>query len=77
MKNDLFTSILIAIIGFVAAFVVCNRLVGGIGPESIKTVDISVSADVTDPDVEVFNYKAINPTVEVYVGNNNGTQGAN
>ena len=28
-----------------------------------------ISSDVNDPDIESFNVDALNPTVEVYVGN--------
>lgn len=68
MKNDLATSIIIAIVGVLIAFFACNTLTGDITPVSVKTVSGSFSPDVGDPNVEVFNYKAVNPTVEVYIG---------
>ena len=68
MKNDLATSIVIAIVGVIIAFLACNTLMGDISPVSVKTVSGSFSPDVGDPNVEVFNYKAVNPTVEVYIG---------
>ena len=68
MKNDLATSIIIAIVGTLLAFFLCNFLVGEIEPVSVKVINGSYGAEVADPDPEVFNYKAINPTVEVYVG---------
>ena len=34
----------------------------------VKTITSSVDTNLVDPDPEVFNYKAIDPTVEVYVG---------
>ena len=68
MKNDLATSIVIAIVGILIAFFACNTLMGDINPVSVKSVSGSFSSDVGDPNVEVFNYKAVNPTVEVYVG---------
>ena len=70
MKNDLVTSIAIAIMGIIISFVVCNLLTGTIETVSIKTVDSSFNTDIAEPNPELFNYKAINPTVEVYVGNN-------
>lgn len=69
MKTDLFTSIGVAIVGAVIAFVVCNLLIGPIEPVTFQTVDSDVNADLAEPNVNVFNYKALNPTVEVYVGN--------
>ena len=69
MKNDLVTSIAVAILGVVGAYFICNIFVGDIEPVSVKKVDSSMSVDVPQPDPEVFNYKAINPTVEVFIGN--------
>ncbi|MBP5648257.1 hypothetical protein J6X04_03170 [Candidatus Saccharibacteria bacterium] len=70
MKTDLATSIGLAIVGVIVAYFICDILVGNwfTGNYSIKTLETSVSSDVAEPDVEVFNYNALNPTVEVYVG---------
>lgn len=69
MKADLATSIIIAIVGVLAAYFGCNLLIGNIEDFSFKTVDSSFSAELTNPDPEMFNYKSLNPTVETYVGN--------
>lgn len=68
MQKDLFTSIGTAILGAIIAFFVCNMFLSPIEPVKFKTVETSVSADVATPSSEVFNYRALNPTVEVYVG---------
>lgn len=68
MKSDLITSIGVAILGTVISYFVCNMFIGEIEPKSIKTIDGSVSASLATPDPEVFNYRALNPTVETYVG---------
>ena len=68
MKTDLATSIVAAIAGVLIAYFVCNIFVGPIDDVEIKTVDSSFSTSIADPNPEVFNYRAINPTVEVYVG---------
>ena len=68
MKTDLASSIGIAIVGVLIAYFVCNLFVGPIDDVSIKTVDSSFSTDIIEPNPEVFNYRAVNPTVEVYVG---------
>lgn len=70
MKGDLVTAILTAIFGVVISFVVTNVLFGSIAPVSIKTVDDNFGVDIVEPNEEVFNYRSINPTVEVYIGNN-------
>ena len=69
MKTDLANSIGVAIVGAIIAFVVCNLfLADQIQPIDVKVVDTSVNTELAEPSPEVFNYKSINPTVEVYVG---------
>ncbi|MBR2741146.1 hypothetical protein IKE83_02500 [Candidatus Saccharibacteria bacterium] len=68
MKTDLATAIGVAIVGALIAFFITNLFMGGIEDYPVKTVSSEVSTDLEDPDPEVFNYKALNPTVEVYVG---------
>lgn len=70
MKQSDFISVaMVAVIGTIVAFMVCNALLGD--PDefkvSFKTVT-AVDGQLTNPNSEVFNYDAINPTVEVYVG---------
>ena len=72
MKADLATSIVAAIAGVLISYFICNMLTGTIENATVKVIDTTVSADVDDPSPEVFNYKALNPTVEVYVGNCSG-----
>ncbi len=69
MKTDLLTSIGAAVIGVVIAFLACNALVPEISPVSFKKLDDADSNyELIEPDENVFNYRALNPTVEVYVG---------
>lgn len=68
MKTDLATAVVTSIVGFFIAFFATGLLTGEIQPFSYKTVDASISADLVDPDPEVFNYRALNPTVEVFIG---------
>ena len=72
MKADLATSIIAAIAGVIISYFVCNLLIGPIDNAQVKTVDTTVDANVDEPSPEVFNYKALNPTVEVYVGSCDG-----
>lgn len=69
-KKDIISIIAVAILGVVAAIVGVNAILGDINDKSVtfKSIDV-VSKDVGTPDPEVFNPDAINPTVEVYVGN--------
>ena len=68
MQKDLALAIITAIVGAVAASLVCGLLVGEINSTTVKTVDSNIGTELADPDPEVFNYKALNPTVEVYIG---------
>lgn len=68
MKNELVTAIGAAIMGVLIAFFVTNLFIGDIEDVTVKTVESTVSTEVAEPDPEIFNYKALNPTVEVYVG---------
>lgn len=71
MKTDLFTSITLGIIGVISAFLVTNLFMGPIDDFSYKAISNpeSLNSAIDEPDPEVFNYRAINPTVEVYIGN--------
>ena len=73
MKNDLATAILVAILGVVISYFACNTFFGEIPPYTFSTLSETITADLADPDPEVFNYSAINPTVEVYVGDCDGS----
>ena len=68
MKTDLASSIGIAIAGVLISYFVCNLFIGPIDDVSVKTVDSSFTTDIAEPNPELFNYRAINPAVEVYVG---------
>lgn len=69
-QSDIFTLILVAGIGTLGAFFVCQMLLGDPSKAEVKFTTISniITSDLVDPDPEVFNSMAINPTVEVYVG---------
>ena len=68
MKKDLVTSIGLAVICLTIAYFVSNMFIGPIEDKTVKTIDSSVDTTLVDPSPEVFNYKALNPTVEVYIG---------
>ena len=71
MKNtDIALVIMIALVATVISYFVGNALLGDPNEKvtSVEYMDV-ISSDVGDPDVESFNSDALNPTVEVYVGN--------
>ena len=68
MKTDLFTSIIIFVAGTAVAFVATNMMVPPVEDFEFKTITIEDDASLVAPNNEIFNYRAINPTVEVYVG---------
>lgn len=69
-QSDIFTLILVAGIGTLAAFFACRAILGDPNAAStkFKTVNRVISSSLVQPDPEVFNSTAINPTIEVYVG---------
>lgn len=68
MKTDLVTAIIAAIIGVVVAFVIWNIALPGMDDVSFKVLNSGASYELAEPNEDVFNYRAVNPTVEVYVG---------
>ena len=72
MKKDLATAIGTALISAVVAYFLSNLLivpmVVPIEEQKIKQIDSNFSLDIATPSSEVFNYRSLNPTVEVYVG---------
>lgn len=68
MKSHLVTTVLAFAAGAAVSFVAVNIILPAIEDFSIKTIDINSAATLSDPNIEVFNYRAINPTVEVYIG---------
>lgn len=74
MKKDLITAISVAVVGVLLSYFLCNLIAGNfivLEDQKVKTVDSSFSTDIPSPSPEVFNYKSIDPTVEVYVGEDN------
>lgn len=69
-QSDIFSLILIASVGTLAAFFLCQSLMGNPDNASVKFKALAnpVTSALVVPDPEVFNSAAINPTVEVYVG---------
>lgn len=70
-QSDIISLILIAGIGTLAAFFACNAILGD--PDKATTeftaLNKVITKDLVAPNPEIFNAYAINPTIEVYVGN--------
>lgn len=68
-KSDIATIILIATLSTLIAYFVANALFGDPNEETatVEYMDL-ISSEVNEPDSEVFNPMAINPTVEVIIG---------
>lgn len=69
-RTDIVSIAIIAGISMVVAYVVAQALIGSpTGKQSAKVRTAEpISAHVDQPDPAVFNSNAINPTVEVVVG---------
>lgn len=70
-KSDIAMIILIASVSVLIAYFVAKAIIGDVGSQSVKvkTTD-KITTSIDDPDPTVFNKDAINPTVEVIIGNN-------
>lgn len=76
-KSDIAMIILIASISMVVAYFVVKAIPvfqGTNEPKQVSTFE-QISSDVAEPDPDVFNDAAINPTVEVFIGGNNEQSG--
>lgn len=70
MKNsDVAAIIIIASISVLIAYFVADAVIGKPSNDSVKVKTIApISAEVQTPDSTIFNKDAINPTVEVVIG---------
>ncbi len=68
-KSDIAMIILIASVSVMIAYFVAKAVIGDVGSQSVKvkTTD-KITTDIQEPDPSVFNSSAINPTVEVIIG---------
>ena len=73
-KQDISTSILAGAIGFIVAYFVLSFILPAVENVSFPVLGTDDTYSLETPNDEVFNYRAINPTVEVYVGNNGTTE---
>lgn len=81
MKKELLLATVTAIIGATVGFLIINIFASSIEPFTITTLYPSNGATteeedygaLSEPNPEIFNYKSINPTVEVYVGDGSST----
>lgn len=69
-RSDIYSLVLIAGIGTLAAFFACNAILGDPSEAKVEftTVTKVLTSDLAEPNEEIFNDTAINPTIEVYVG---------
>jgi len=68
-QSDFFTVALVALIGAAISAFLMSMMLGDPNTKSVsfKKIDV-IDSGLVQPDPEVFNPDAINPTVEVYVG---------
>ena len=68
-RTDIAMIIVIASVSVLVSYLVANTLLGSTKNEAVtvKTID-AITDEVDEPDERVFNKDAVNPTVEVYIG---------
>ena len=69
MRKNLITVVATAVIGFLVAYFITNLLYPSLENFQFKNLNTSITSTISAPDTEIFNFRSINPTVEVYVGN--------
>jgi|TARA_B100001245_G_C22842655_1_gene405134 hypothetical protein len=70
-RGDIAALVFVATVSMVIAYFVANAFIGGPTSESetVKTTD-PITDNIVEPDETIFNEDAINPTVEVVIGEN-------
>lgn len=68
-RSDIAVLVLIASISVIVAYFVANALIGSPTTESqtVRTTS-TITESIVQPDSTIFNKDAINPTVEVVIG---------
>ena len=68
MKTDFTGAVVAAIIGTVVAYLITsNFILQDAKPVPIQSPESAVTATTEEPNAEIFNFRAINPTVEAYI----------
>ena len=67
-QSDIFSVLIIATVGTLASYFAVNALLGdpNMSSEQIKTIQ-EISPTLEQPDSELFNFSALNPTVEIII----------
>ena len=74
-KADIATIVLIAVLTTAVAYFIGNAILGNPDEATARIEYMTkISAEIAQPDPEVFNRNAINPTIDVYIGSDNETQ---
>lgn len=79
-KSDIAMIILIAALSIGAAFLVIGSIPGlnisSTSSEKVKTID-RFESNIADPDTDVFNSTALNPTVDITIGESDASEDSN
>lgn len=74
-KNDIAIIILIASISVIVAYFVGRAVIGDPDQQAVEVYTIEpITTEVRQPEASVFNDRAINPTVEINIGDSANQQ---
>lgn len=74
-KNDIALIVLIVSISLVATYFLAKAILGEPQSNTVKAEVVEpISADLTQPSSAIFNKDAINPTVDIEIGNSANQQ---
>ncbi len=67
INKDLLTTIVTAIAGAAVAYIICGLILPASEDVTFRVLDSNIDYTIVQPDPEIFNYRAINPTVPAVV----------
>lgn len=74
-KNDIAVIILIVSVSLVVSYFIAKAIIGEPQSQSAKAEVVeAISAELTKPTSTIFNKDAINPTVNIEIGNSSNQQ---
>ena len=74
-RNDIALIVLIVSISLVVTYFVGRAIIGDAKTDAVKSEVVEpISADLVEPSSKIFNKDAINPTVNIQIGNSANQQ---
>lgn len=70
-RSEIALIVLVAGLSVIIAYFVANALIGSPSPkDQLVRTAVEITSTIEQPQSDIFNKDAVNPTVEVNIGNN-------